>query len=82
MFGAMVKKGDDIESVKNKLIETIELSFAKKLLPTKKSARVLRKLLWITIVRFLILKALPWISRTISPWVTGVVFADRDATAR
>lgn len=30
MFGAMVKKGDDIESVKNKLIETIELSFAKK----------------------------------------------------
>lgn len=29
MFGAMVKKGDDIESVKNKLIETIELSFAK-----------------------------------------------------
>lgn len=30
MFGAMVKKGDDVESVKNKLIETIELSFAKK----------------------------------------------------
>lgn len=30
MFGAMVKKGDDLESVKNKLVETIELSFAKK----------------------------------------------------
>lgn len=30
MFGALVKKGDDIESVRNKLIETIELSFAKK----------------------------------------------------
>lgn len=29
MFGAMVKKGDDVESVKNKLIETIELTFAK-----------------------------------------------------
>lgn len=29
MFGAMVKKGDDLESVKNKLVETIELSFAK-----------------------------------------------------
>lgn len=29
MFGAMVKKGDDLESVKNKLIDTIERSFAK-----------------------------------------------------
>lgn len=30
MFGAMVKKGDDIEAVKTKLIEEIESAFAKK----------------------------------------------------
>lgn len=29
MFGAMVKKGDDLESVRNKLVDTIERSFAK-----------------------------------------------------
>ncbi len=30
MFGAMVKKGENLEAVKNKLVETIELTFAKK----------------------------------------------------
>lgn len=30
MFGAMVKKGDDIEAVKNKLVEEIETAFEKK----------------------------------------------------